>query len=91
MFAMLPNKKEKEALIIDLLKREQTVRDIAGQAHVSFSDVKKIRMKLNGRENEEDLQRKKPLSIPSQAFKLFLDGKSLIQVAIWLDLPTDRP
>jgi hypothetical protein len=30
------------------------------------------------------------LSIPSQAFKLFLEGKSIVQVAIGLDLPPEQ-
>ena len=35
-------------------------------------------------------QKKKPLSVSSQAFKLFLEGKSVVQAAIGLDLPTDQ-
>ena len=30
------------------------------------------------------------MSISSQAFNLFLEGKSIVQVAIGLDLPTDQ-
>ncbi len=89
---MVLNEKEKEALVIDLLNKGQTTREIAKQAHVSFSYIKKIRMKLTGEvgEEQQDDKNKKPLSIPSQAFSLFLDGKSIVQVAIMLDLPTDQ-
>ncbi len=84
--------KDKEALVIDLLEKGYTTREIAKIALVSFTFIKKERMKLTGEVNEEhqDDQKKKPLSIPSQAFKLFLEGKSIVKVAIELDLPTDQ-
>ncbi len=34
--------------------------------------------------------KEKPLSVSSQTFKLFVDGKSIVQVAIELDSPTDQ-
>ncbi len=89
---MIMNGQDKEALVIDLLNKGHTTREIAKQAHVSFFEIKKIRMKLTGdvsEEHQED-QKKKPLSIPSKAFKLFLEGKSIVKVAIELDLPTDQ-
>ena len=85
--------KDKENLVIDLLKKGHTTREIAKIAHVSFSYIKKIRQKLTGEVNEEQQQgdqKKKPLSVSSQAFKLFVEGKSLVQVAIGLDLTTDQ-
>ncbi len=89
---MILNRQQKENLVIDLLNQGISVPQIAKQAHVSFTDIKKIRMKVTGdvsEVNQED-QKKKPLSIPSQAFKLFLEGKSIVKVAIELDLPTDQ-
>jgi hypothetical protein len=86
---MLPNEKDKENLVIDLLKKGHKTREIAKMAHVSFSHIKKIRMKLTGEVNEDN-QKRKPLSPSSQAFKLFLEGKSNVQVAIGLDLPPDQ-
>ena len=67
-----------------------TAREIVKQAHVSFNEIKKIRMKTTGEVNEDDKEKKKSLSVPSQAFKLFLDGKSIVHVAISLDLPTEQ-
>ncbi len=92
LVVMVLNEKEKEVLVIDLLNKEHTARQIAKVAHVSFSYIRKIRMKLAGEVDEEqkEAEMKKPLSIPSQAFKLFLGGKSIVQVAIELDLPTDQ-
>ena len=89
---MILNEQDKEALVIDLLNQGNTARQIAKVAHVSFSYIKKIRMKLAGEVDEEqkEVEMKKPLSIPSHAFKLFLEGKSLVKVAIELDLPTDQ-
>jgi hypothetical protein len=87
---MLPNEKDKEARVSDLLKKGHTTREIAKLARVSFSYIKTVRRKLTGEENEEEVQKKKPMSISSQAFKLFLKGKSVVQVAIELDLPTDN-
>ncbi len=90
---MILNRQQKEKLVIDLLNQGISVPQIAKQAHVSFSDIKKIRMKLTGdvsEDQKQEDQKKKPLSIPSQAFKLFLDGKSVVEVAIGLDLPTDQ-
>ncbi len=90
---MILNRQQKENLVIDLLNQGVSVPQIAKQAHVSFSEIKKIRMKSTGDVREEQQQedkKKKPLSIPSQAFKLFLEGKSIVQVTIGLDLPTDQ-
>ena len=88
---MLPNEKDKENLVIDLLKKGHKTREIAKMAHVSNTTIKKIGAKLTGEANEEkDDQKNKPLSVSSQAFKLFLEGKSVVQVAIGLDLTTDQ-
>ena len=89
---MILNRQQKENLVVDLLNQGISFPKIAKQAHVSFSGIKKIRMKATGdvSEEQEGDQKKKPLSIPSQAFKLFLEGKSIVQVAIELDLPTDN-
>ena len=73
---MLLNEKEKEALVIELLNKGLPVREIAKQGQVSFSYIKKIRAKITGEVNEK----KNPLSIPSKAFNLFLEGRSIIQV-----------
>ena len=62
-------------------------------AHVSNTTIKKIGAKLTGEVNEEkekDDPKKKTLSVSSQAFKLFLEGKSVVQVAIGLDPPPEQ-
>ena len=73
-------------MVTKLLYEGLRFRDIAKQAHVSLSDISKIKRKLTG----EEIEKEKPLlSIPSQAFKLFKEGKSLIDVKIILDLSKD--
>jgi hypothetical protein len=91
---MTPNEKDKEKLVIDLLKKGYKTREIAKLAHVSNTTVKKNRQKLTAQAKEEQEQqgdqRKKTLSISSQAFNLFQEGKSVVQVTTGLDLTTDQ-
>jgi transposase len=91
---MPPSAKDKENLVIDLLKKGYKTREIVKLAHVSNTTVKKIRAKLTAQAKEEHEQqgeqRKKPLSISSQAFNLFQEGKSVVQVTTGLDLTTDH-
>jgi transposase len=85
--------KDKEKLVIDLLKKGYKTREITKMAHVSNITVTKIRAKLAAEakeEQEQGDQRKKPLSVSSQAFNLFLEGKSVVQVTTGLDLTTDQ-
>ena len=87
----VPSPKDKENLVIDLLNKGYKTREISKMAHVSNTTIKKIGTKVTGEVNEEkDDQKKKSLSVSSQAFKLFLDGKSEVQVAIGPDLPTEQ-
>ncbi len=90
---MILNRQQKENLVIDLLNQGISFPQIAKQAHVSFSDIKRIRQKETGddKEIDEDAEKgKKAKSIPCQAFELFLEGRSPVHVAIDLDLETDR-
>src|SRR3982750_2750852 len=90
---MQQSKKDKEALVIDLLNKGYKTREIAKLAHVSNTTVIKIRAKQAGEvkeEQEQSEQKKKSLSVSSQAFNLFQEGKSVVRVAIVLDLATDQ-
>jgi hypothetical protein len=83
--------KDKKNLVIDLLNKGHKTREISKMANVSNTAFKKTRQKITKIAIEEkNEQKKKPLSVSSQAFKIFLKGKSVVQVAIELDLPTDR-
>ena len=75
-------RKEKEEKATELLKKGMTIRFIAEELKMSFSDIGALRRTINGETKE------KPLSITSQVFQLFLDGKSMVDVSIILNIPT---
>jgi hypothetical protein len=91
---MILNKQQKEKLAIDLLNQGLTYPQIAKKAHVSFSEIKRIELMVTGDdkkvEDEGGEKEKKAKSIHCQAFELFLQGSSPVQVAIELELETDR-
>ena len=91
---MVLNRQQKEKLVIDLLNQGFTYPQIAKRAHVSFSEIKRIEQMVTGddkRGQEEGGEKeKKAKSIHCQAFELFLQNKSPVQVAIDLELETDR-
>jgi hypothetical protein len=75
-------RQEKERLVIDLYNQGKTIRDIAKELRMSFRDIGAILKKESGEEQNE----KQTLSPSSQAYRLFLEGKSQIEVAIALNL-----
>ena len=81
------DKQEKEQLVIRLHKEGKTIRQIALEAHISFTDIGKIIQKINGHNNtnEKDLGDK---SIETRAIYLFSIGKTPLEVAIELNLPS---
>jgi DNA-binding CsgD family transcriptional regulator len=88
-------REEREEYVIGLYKEGKSVRQIAELAHMSFRDIgtitKKVKLQADrqrGYINDEiDTETKSP---ESQAFKMFSEGKSPIEVAILLDLAADR-
>ena len=79
-------RQEREKLVIDLYNQGMTIRDIAREVRISFRDIGQILKKAFG-EKEEKQDNEQPLLSPSsQAYRLFSEGKSLIDVAISLDL-----
>jgi hypothetical protein len=91
---MILNKLQKEKLVIELLNQGYTYPQIAKQAHVSFSEIKRIDLMVTGDDkkvqDEEKEKEEKAKSIHCQAFELFLQGSSPVQVTIDLELETDR-
>ena len=78
--------------VIQLYKEGRTVRDIAKQLHMSFGDIGTIIRKVKtevereaGHINEEEID-DQAKSEESQAFKLFSEGKTPVQVVIALDI-----
>ena len=70
--------KEKDELIVRLLEEGKTNKEILKEAKVSCSRVTKIRKRLEGDDGEP--------TIRNQAYKMYLDGKKPIDVAIELKI-----
>jgi hypothetical protein len=98
MSEILLNKFEKRDLVIKLHKEGKTYREICHIAHVSPRDIKPILKKYeqqkrleNNKSRKENAQTTtKKLSLSSQAFTLFKDGKKPSEVKILLDIPFKR-
>jgi hypothetical protein len=82
-------RQQKEGLVIKLAEEGKSTRVIAEAAHVSLKDIGTIIRRYTGEEEEPACQ-DKCLSINSRAFKLFKEGKSLVDIAITLDMETDE-
>ena len=96
--SLLLSRKEKEKLVIKLTQEGKTTREIAKQVHISLRDIGKIQHKLTGDEDffeseqkkqEEEKQKRKPLSPYARAFQMFKDKNPLEDVAIELDIKSN--
>ena len=88
---------EKEQYVIELYKQNRTIREIAKIMHMSFGEIGKILKKFKkeaerqrGHTDEQEIVDNGPKSKQSQAFKLFSEGKTPVQVVIALDIPADE-
>jgi DNA-binding CsgD family transcriptional regulator len=83
------NRQEREKLVLDLYNQGKTIREIAKEARMSFRDIgvilnKAVEEKAEGlKEQHEEIQQ---LSVSSQAYKLFSEHKTPLEVAIALNL-----
>src|SRR6187200_1365885 len=87
---MSTTRRERERAVLDLYHNQgKTIRDIAKEARMSFRDIGTI---LNKAVEEKEAQERKEqqeqqqLSLSTQAYKLFSEGKNSIEVAIALNL-----
>src|ERR671910_3097000 len=71
------NKKKKEALVLAMLEKGESYRDIVQKAKVSPNTIKAISNRAGLAENT---------SISSRAFELYVQQKTPIEVAIALNL-----
>jgi transposase len=79
------NREEREEYVVQLYKENNSIREIARLVHMSFRDIGVIinKAKLQAeRERGYAAEDTQPKSPESQAFKLFSEGKSPIEVAI---------
>lgn len=96
---MVPTRQEKERLILDLYNQGKTYQQIASIARVSVRDIKPVLEKAEkererelgittqeGKENDSNNDQPQKLSVASQAYRLFSEGKTPLQVAVELNL-----
>ena len=75
-------RRTKEKLVLDLYyNQDKTYRQIAKEAKICPRDIKTIIDK-----NDKEMELSQSTCVSSQAFSLFLQGKTPIQVAITLNL-----
>ena len=70
-------RQDREALVVELDRQGKTYREIAKEARMSPRDIRQILKKGNLEQTS---------SVPSQAYKLFSEDKTPLQVAIALNL-----
>ena len=89
------NREEKEQYVIQLYKENKSTREIAKLVHMSFRNIgaiiKKAKFEADGErhplEEDDDIKSKSKVS---QAYKLFSELESPVEVAIALDLPANQ-
>jgi hypothetical protein len=82
---MTLTRKERESLVIDLLNKCTPIREIAREAGISFRDIGAIKKKAE-EEKEAKQGQAQQIFASTQAYKLFSEGKSPVQVAIALNI-----
>jgi DNA repair ATPase RecN len=78
---MVLTNKQREKLVLYLYNEGKTIKEIAKEAKMSFRDIGVILKEVSKQEEQTQMQ-----SISSQAYKLFSEGKTALQVAIALNL-----
>jgi hypothetical protein len=69
------SREEREQCVIDPYKQGKSIRDIAQEVHMSFSDMGAIIRKVTGDNRPKNHEVTTQSSKDTQAFKLFLEGK----------------
>jgi hypothetical protein len=82
---MISTREEKERLVLDLYNQGKSTREIAEEARMSFRDIGAILNKAI-EEKETSKEQAEKVSQSTQAYKLFSEGKSPVQVAITLNI-----
>jgi transposase len=82
---MVLSRQERERLVLDLYNQGKNTREIAEEARMSFSAIGAI-LKKAEQENETSKEQTEKMSQAAQAYKLFSEGKSPVDVAIALNL-----
>jgi hypothetical protein len=87
---MVLSRQEKEKMVLDLYyNRGYTYKQLTRELRMSPNQLREI-IKRHEDKNDAIANKKKMLSLSSQAYKLFLEGKTNVEVAIKLDLPQEQ-
>src|SRR5947208_594110 len=81
---MILTREEKERFVLDLYNQGKSTREIA-EARMSFRDIGAIKNKAMEEKETSKVQADKVCQ-STQAYKLFSEGKSPVQVAIALNI-----
>jgi hypothetical protein len=80
-------RQEKEKLVIELYNQGKTIREIAKELRISFRDIGAILRKASGeKEKNQNKEQSSLLSPSAQAYRLYSEGKTPLEVAIALDI-----
>jgi hypothetical protein len=82
---MVLTREERERFVLDLYDEGKSIREIAEEARMSFRDIGVILNKAM-EEKETSKEQAEKMSPSTQAYKLFSEGKSPVQVAIALNI-----
>src|SRR5919106_575759 len=87
---MVLSREEKEKMVLDLYyNKGYTYKQITRELRMSPNQLSEI-IKRDEEKNDTIANKKKELSLSSQAYKLFYEGKNNVEVAIKLDLPQEQ-
>jgi hypothetical protein len=89
-------RQERERVVLDLYNQGKNTREIAKEARMSFRDIRSILNKadeeqeqnnnnIENKKQQQEQEQLQQLSLSTQAYKLFSEGKSPIQVAVTLN------
>lgn len=78
---MVLSRSEKEQRIVEMYEAGHTIREIAGEVHMSFSPISAVIRKVSG-ETNIDTNNKPSMSKEIQVLKLFEKDKTPVQVAM---------
>ena len=90
-------RQERERLVLELYNQGKTIREIAKEARMSFRDIGVILNKAieektqgikeqDGAEKNQNQEQEQHLSLAAQAYKLFSERKTPLEVSIALNL-----
>src|ERR671925_1201924 len=87
---MVLSREEKEKMVLDLYyNKGYTYKQLTRELRISPNQIREI-IKRHEEKNDAIANKKKMLSLSSQAYKLFYEGKNNVEVAIKLDIPESQ-